>query len=459
MSNLSLSSLMHCFQGVTPCSVATCSRDGVPNVTYLSQLFYVDAKHLAMSCQFFNKTRRNLDEHPYAAVQVYDPTCFEAYEIHLKFVRSETSGPLFDQMSLRIDAIASHSGMAGVFKLLSADVCEVLSVERIEGFLEPNQAAPDAVENDQAALRNELRALQVIGERVCRAPDLETLLDRTLESLDELLGIQNSLVLLTDDDDRLVTIASHGYGEAGIGAEVALGEGLIGTVARERRSLRVSGMREGLRYGRAIRDRVVEQGGTSQLRPEIPLPGLPDAGSQIALPLIVQDQLLGVLAAESKRVLGLADWQEAMLEVVATQLAVGIDRLLEEEDEEEETEPMRPSMLGFSKAPPRRFTFYRNDDCVFVDGEYLIRNVPGKLLWKLLKAYQEQARQEFSNRELRLDPWLGLPAVKDNLESRLILLRKRLQEKCPDIRLVPVRRGHFALELDRPIELSERDSA
>jgi len=451
---------MHCFQGVPPCNVATCSRDGVPNVTYLSQLFYVDAQHLAMSCQFFNKTRRNLDEHPYAAVQVYDPTCFEAYQIHLKFVRSETSGPLFDAMALRIDAIASHSGMAGVFKLLSADVCEVLFIERLEGFLEPNLAPPNAVADDPSTLRNELRALQVIGERICRAADLESLLDRTLESLDELLGVHNSLVLLSEDDARLVTIASHGYGEAGIGAEVALGQGLIGTVARERRSLRVSGMREGLRYGRAIRERVAEQGDEDQLRPEIPLPGLPNAGSQIALPLIVQDTLLGVLAAESKRVLGLDDWQEAVLQVVATQLAVAIDRLLEEEDEEEEeAEPIRPSMLGFSKAPPRRFTFYRNDDCVFVDGEYLIRNVPGKVLWKLLKAYQEQGRQEFSNRELRLDPWLGLPAVKDNLESRLILLRKRLLEKCPDVRLVPVRRGHFALELDRPIELLERDSA
>jgi len=449
---------MHCFQGVTPCSVATCSGDGIPNITYLSQLFYVDSKHLAMSCQFFNKTRRNLDEHPYAAVQVYDPTCFEAYQINLKFVRSETSGPLFDSMSLRIDAIASHTGMAGIFKLLSADVCEVLSVERVEDFLVPDLAPPHAIENDQVTMRNELRALQVIGDRVCRAPDLETLLDRTLASLDELLSISHSLVLLRDDEQRLVTIASHGYGEGGIGAEVAVGEGLIGTVARERKSLRVSGMGEGLRYGRAIRERVAEQGGDPALRPEIPLPGLPDAGSQIALPLIVQDELIGVLAAESPRVLGLDDWQEAVLQVVASQLAVAIDRLLEEEDDDEEPEPMRPSMLALSMAPPRRFTFYRNDDCVFVDGEYLIRNVPGKLLWKLLKAYH-QGRQEFSNRELRLDPWLGLPAVKDNLESRLILLRKRLQEKCPDVRIVPVKRGHFAVEIDRRIELEERDSA
>jgi hypothetical protein len=117
-------------QGVIPSHVVTCAADGTPNASVISQVYYVDGDHVALSHQFFNKTRRNIAENPRAAVYLIHPETFEGWELRLQFDRSETSGPVFDAMDMQIEAIASLVGMKGIFKLRAADIFRVLSVKK-----------------------------------------------------------------------------------------------------------------------------------------------------------------------------------------------------------------------------------------------------------------------------------------------------------------------------------------
>jgi adenylate cyclase len=455
MKAVPLAELFRCFQGVAPSLVATCDTDGVPNLTYVSHVYLVDERHVALSRQFFNKTTRNLAANPRAMAEVYDPVTFQAFRLRLRHLRTETRGPLFDLMCRRLDAIASHTGMTGVFRLLGADVFEVLEAVEVEGFLAGSAGCDEVV--SAAGRRTELRGLQCVSEAINRAADLESLLEAVLEALEAFFGFRNTLVLLLEEGgERLVTLASRGYGPRGIGAEVAVGEGLIGAVARDRRLLRVSGLDQGLAYGRAAR-RELEAAGQGGFADEVPLPGLADARSALVIPLAVRGRLLGVLAAESRDPIAFDEWHEAYLEVVGYQIALALERTLERPEEPAEAAVPGPAAdEGELAGRPLTVTFHAADESVFVDGEYLIRNLPARILWKVLGEHARGGKREWSNRELRLDRALGLPELRDNLESRLILLRRRLEERCPDLALVPTRRGHFALRLRRPFVLDRR---
>jgi len=459
-----LSELQRCFGGVLPAIISTCSRDGIPNVTYLSQVFLVGEQHVALSRQFFNKTSKNLLENPYANVELIDPLTLQIYDIDLRFERSETSGGLFETMSTRIQAIASQTGMSGIFKLLSADVFEVLAVREIEGVLAPPEPG-DGADDELAptSLRTELRALSVVAERLRRARDLDELLALLLDALHGELGFGHTMLLLPDENGkRLYTVASRGYGDVGIGAEVGVGEGLIGTVAESGKTLRIANLGGQLRYARTA-GRFADPDSEQEKRTEIPLPGLPDAQSQLAIPLMANGRLAGVLAVESRNSLGFDQWHETFLEVIGHQVAAAIETMMLRAETEEALSLARVSPPPLTEPALEKrvlkLCFYCNDDCVFVGDEYLIRNVPGRILWKILRSYVDSGRTDFSNRELRLDPSLGLPPIKDNLESRLILLRKRLEQKCPELKLLPKSRGQFRFETNCALELVEKNTA
>ena len=98
----------------------------------------------------------------------------------------------------------------------------------------------------------------------------------------------------------LVTIASRGYRESGVGAEARFGEGIIGVVAEARKPIRISGLLRGMLYAlrRAASARrkpaSARTTGASRCR------AWRNPESQLGVPLLVRGELVGVLCIESE---------------------------------------------------------------------------------------------------------------------------------------------------------------
>jgi hypothetical protein len=449
-----LESLATCFQGLLPAQLFTCSRDGVPNAAYLSHVDYVDPTHVALSFQFFNKSRRNIAENPHALVIVIDPDSGQGWQLRLRYVRSETSGPLFDRMALRIEAIASYSGLKGIFKLRAADIYEVRGIEPAAETM--GVASADTIDRDiRAAAQSPvftLKAMQDLAVRIQQADCLERLVDSILDGLDEIFGFEHSMILVpAEDPGTLVTIATHGYPD-GAGAEVRFGEGIAGLVAEARKPIRISGLLRGILYAYAM-----HHPDPARERRRIPMPGLPNPESQLGVPLLVRGELVGVLCLESATRYRFHEEDKATIELLGNYLAIAIQNA----QLQEAADPGDAVKTAASQAPERHagrrdLVYHASDEVIMVDGEYLIRSLPARILWRLLTTRDASGREEFTNRELRLDKSLNLPEWKDNLESRLILLRRRLEQKCRDIRLEPTGRGRFRLAVDCDLTLSTR---
>ena len=435
-----------CLEGAIPAMLATSAVDGTPNLAYISQVFYVDEQHVALSFQFFNKTRRNILAHPRSTVLVLHPVTAQFYRLHLSYLRTETDGAAFESMKAQLAGIASHSGMSDVFVLRGADIHQVLSIERLPGCPLPEPAPRCSL----------LGALRRGSLRLARARTLDAALEAALDTLEQDMAIAHAMVLVLDPTTgRLYTVASRGYATSGVGSEIALGDGVIGVAARERTPVRIMHMTSAYLYSRAVRDSLQDRGVVSGSHLEIPYPGLSEPHSQLAVPLLSADRLMGVLFVESLQELRFGFEDEDLLVTLAGQLAATMDLFQEEAD------PAGAATVMAGDAPDRTepqgprlaLRYYASNDSVFVNNDYLIKGVAGAILWKLLQEHQHSGRTEFCNRELRLDPALGLPDVSDNLEARLLLLSRRLQEQCPDLHIEKTGRGRFRLHVDAPVDL------
>jgi adenylate cyclase len=440
--SISLASIQPAFEGVIPATIASCSAGGVPNITYLSIVRRIDSERIALTNQFLTKTASNIRDNPRVLVRVVHPDDMSQYDLHARYLHSVTSGELFESVRVQLDAVAAQTGMTGTFRLRSVDILAVDQCSRVGDV-------QSAMRTDRE--RRPLSALGVFVRRLAASGDLAEATRVGCESLDDLFGFGHSMVLLADEaTQHLFVVEAHGYDRGRVGAEVAIGEGLIGVAAQRRQTVRVTNM---------TRTRTLAAAASGGDLHEVPLRGLDDAQSVVAAPMMLQDRLIGVLYLDSSRP-GTFDAEAAdLVDVIAGHLAVTVALL--ETGGSEPTErpsttvdrPPQPPPQADVVARPRQVQFHATDGSLFIEGEYIIRGVPGRILYRLLSEHLTSGRTQFSNKELRLDRTIELPVGNDNLEARLLVLRRRLAERGGVIAIERIGRGRIELRVTGSVEL------
>ena len=437
-----------CLESMIPAAIASVSGDGTPNVTWLSIMQRLDDNYVGLSRQFFRKTYENIRTNRRLQLLVIHPASGQQYHLDLEHEASETQGPRFDAMKTQLDAVASQSGMSQVFRLQALEVCRVVAIETVPA---DKSATPGNDSSARSASQNE--RLHAFVEQLNAASDLDDLISRALRALDLSLGYHHSILLLVDGTgQRLYTVASHGYVESGVGSEVRVGEGYIGICAERRKPVLAANLARDRAYTTGVRLAAISRGHVGELEREIPLPGLANPMSQLAVPMLARDKLLGVLCLQSGAPGTLLSDDEHVASVAASNMGLAMALL--------QREPVIDSTRWRISVPPVEsptsvVKHYESDDSIFIDDEYLIKGVAGRVLWRVLKEYLTRHRTDFSNKEMRLDQTLQLPEVNDNLEARLILLRRRLADQCPFVSIVRTGRGRFRLNVHRPLDIQE----
>jgi adenylate cyclase len=440
---LRLSDLSACFEGVIPSIIATASADGMPNVSYLSHVMRVDEEHVALSNQFFAKTAANVRANPKVTLILVDGFTGDQFLLDIGFVRSVDTGALFDKIARQLKASSAQIGMSDVMRLRSADIFRVHGIEKVPS---PVDTTPPI--NGRAPVS--LPALSQATKAIERQAEAGEIIDSLLGGVQHVLGYDNALVLIHDSHRGcLVTTGSIGYERSGLGSEVAGSEGLIGAAVTSVQTIKVSDMSRVRRFGEAIG---LEAEGAENTTRTVAFPQLPTAMSQIAVPMTAGGTVTGLLFIESTERLAFREEDEAALEILAGQAASAL-RASEREAAAAELRPAARMTESAAGGREVRVVHHRFDDSVFVDGTYIVKGVAGTLLRLMLEWHLSDGRSEFTNREMRLAAGARMPEIKDNLETRLLLLRRRLEEKEAPIRLVRIGRGRVRLEAEGPLIL------
>ena len=427
---------------------------------YLSRAHKVDDDRIALSNQFMSKTARNLAANPRADLLLCDPHTHDEYRLTLQYERTDRRGHVFDRLRADIDSLAALVGMQDVFRLRAADIFRVLAIEEV----------PHKTPAAEAGFHSVVRPSSDELTRARRAGAADRPRARARRPRRDRVALARRSVRLRAtrwcccSTNRAGTCTRSPAAASATRTSVPRCRSVMGRSASPpsaARSSRVDGISQLRKYSRSIR-REYEESGVQQAR-EIPMPGL--ASTRRAGSSCPRSRSVNWSGCSSPRASGSprsTSVDEHILGVAASLVANAVGNAREDRP--------RCSSAARCAAPVRRAAqpaapagsvvvrYFASDASTFFDGDYLIKGVAGRILWSLLSQYVATGRTEFTNRELRLDPTLELPGFKDNLESRLLLLKRRLDERDAPVRIEKTSRGRFRIQVNAQLQLEPADS-
>lgn len=236
---------------------------------------------------------------PYLAADVTtDPLYFEVPELNQ--ARSELAVPILVAGELFgvLDLLSAHPTPLGQAELA---VMQVLATQVGTAILNAR-----LLESTQRHLE-ELIALHAVSTASLESKDEDELIARVTHAVGQTLYPRNFGVLLMDaGNDQLIHHASYMESRSNFTAPaIPLGEGITGLVARNAQPLRVADVAAYTRY----------------------IPIDPNARSELCVPIKVGERVLGVLNVESEEPDAFSEDDEHLLETLAGQFAISLERI------------------------------------------------------------------------------------------------------------------------------------
>ena len=179
-------------------------------------------------------------------------------------------------------------------------------------------AVADANQDQKSRVLTIIREISAI---LVRTNSTQELLQHVLEGLKLHLGVQHAYMLLPSADDHLEVVAGIGIARDQLGQSIKIGVGIAGVAVERKRTIRIGNMKANRLYMKSM---MSSPDGQPTPYTVAELPGLSDADSQVAIPLIVGDQVAVVLVAESSQAVVFSKEDADIFALITSQIAAAV---------------------------------------------------------------------------------------------------------------------------------------